>query len=236
MAILLGLDLETTGLDPDTDDIIEIGFVVWNAVKHTPVCSYSALTKGAVPIPETIASLTGIDDANRHHGGVELGTAINALAHWANRADYFVAHNAAFEQSFLNNRLALGVSIPWIDTMTDLPYPSTKGKGSLSEICMNHGIFNPMPHRALPDAFAMMQLLAKYPFDEVERTAKIPSIKIMAVSSFDQKDVVKAQGFYWNPGTEQMPDKCWWKSIKENRLDEEVGIAQQHGYSIRILT
>lgn len=54
------IDLETTGLDPASDKIIELGAV--RVRNGKPVASYSQLVNPAVPVPPRVRSLTGITD------------------------------------------------------------------------------------------------------------------------------------------------------------------------------
>ena len=49
---LLGIDLETTGLDPLSSEIIEVGYVVWDTVTLSPVDLGSRLIKIDSAIPQ----------------------------------------------------------------------------------------------------------------------------------------------------------------------------------------
>lgn len=236
MAILLGLDLETTGLDPATSDIIEVGAVLWDTDTQQPIQMTSWLIETEGLIPDEITSLTGITNGLIDIEALpELEAAINLLEEMVVKADYLVAHNAEFEKSFLKSFPEYISKYPelsntkWIDTRTDLPYKGSKGKGSLSEIAMNHGIFNPMPHRALPDTLAMMQVLAQYDFSEVEIYANAPTRNLVIRFPYDatgeKNKVVKSLGYYWNPD-----GKYWHKPVKEFFVDEELGNAHAHGF------
>ena len=57
---LIAIDLETTGLDQETDDIIEVGAV--RLIDGQVVDEYSTLVNPGRPIPEAITLLTGITD------------------------------------------------------------------------------------------------------------------------------------------------------------------------------
>ena len=54
----LALDLETTGLSPDKDRVIEIGAVKYHEGKRKE--QYSCLVRIGMPLPERITKLTGI--------------------------------------------------------------------------------------------------------------------------------------------------------------------------------
>jgi predicted DnaQ family exonuclease/DinG family helicase len=58
------LDLETTGLDPTTDRIIEIGAMRFQNGQETEV--YTSLINPGIPIPDFITKLTGIADTDVH--------------------------------------------------------------------------------------------------------------------------------------------------------------------------
>ena len=64
----ISIDLETTGLNPTTDTIVEYGAV---KVEHgEPTQTFSALVQQTAPLPPTIAALTGLDDATLAREGL----------------------------------------------------------------------------------------------------------------------------------------------------------------------
>ena len=56
----IALDLETTGLDPQKDQILEIGAVKIQDGKETE--RYETFVRVGIPIPEKIQELTGITE------------------------------------------------------------------------------------------------------------------------------------------------------------------------------
>lgn len=233
MTVLLGLDLETTGLDPQTDAVIEFGYAlvqVDESGSHRLIQASSVLIKPPGDIPEEITALTGISSPMLSPISYTTDAMLKVLR--SHSVHYFVAHNADFERGFLS---ALGFEFPnWIDTRYDLPYPPGKGSGSLSDICMGHGVFNPMPHRALTDTLAMMQLMAKYPFAEVERLANAASLTLEVIFPYDatgqKQAAVKALGYHWDG-----LNKRWLKKIKDLHLDAAVAEAEAKGFKPIIL-
>ena len=61
MTSIVSIDIETTGLDPQKDTIIEIGAVRFNGQRVED--EWSTLINPNRHIPEAITQLTGIDDA-----------------------------------------------------------------------------------------------------------------------------------------------------------------------------
>ena len=227
MPLLVGIDLETTGLDPQIDSIIEVGMVLWDTESCGLLKAFSSLVMPEFAIPAEVTHLTGID---QHMTMQSAGSAIAYLQRLCEGAVYMVAHNADFEKSFLKKH---GFTFPrWIDTKTDLPYPPSKGEGPLNSILMNHGLFNPMPHRALTDALAMMQLLSLYDFREVERLALAENIKIGVSFGYDKDmvDGIKARGYHW-----VAEGKFWRKSFKDFQVNTELEKLADLGYNGRIL-
>ncbi len=95
----MAFDIETTGLYPDKDEIIEIGIVKIENGKITE--TYDQLFDPGIEIPETITKLTGItnDDCS---GKPLLKDKISNIIDFIGN-NFIVAHNADFDSSFLNN-------------------------------------------------------------------------------------------------------------------------------------
>ena len=94
------LDLETTGLDPTTDEIIEVAMVPFTYTENGRVIemlpAFNRLREPSTPIPAKITALTGIDDAMvKGHviDPAEIAAAVAPL-------DLIVAHNARFDRPF----------------------------------------------------------------------------------------------------------------------------------------
>lgn len=230
MAILLGIDLETTGLDPKNDQIVEVGCVLWHTCTHTLLNCYSVFVKTDKLIPTDVSAINGITNDMLEYG-FEKPDFISALCQGVEQADYLVAHNAEFEKSFL---MEAGLPFivhakPWVDTKIDIPYQAGKGKGTLNDIAMCHGVFNPMPHRALSDTITMLQVLSKYDFTEVERYAQAPNVTLSIKFPYDEtgakNKAVKSLGYYWKSET-----KTWERNFKEFQVEAALKEARDIGF------
>lgn len=222
---LLGIDFETTGLDPETEEIIELGAVVWDSERHIPVKLISEFVKPAkAEILPHITKITGITPSDVELYGWDSPKVILALVAVCKKFDikYFVAHNAVFDRSFLESTVkALPAEyqtdavrqlsdIPWICTKKDIPYPDGLGKGDLLTMAAKHGFLNPFPHRGCTDTLTCMKLFSMYDWDEIMKFRESPMLKVISLAPFSQKDEVKEQGFYWDA-----PNKKWTRELRE---------------------
>lgn len=151
----LVIDLETTGLDPATDEIIEIGAV---KIVDGAVCgTLQTLVKPGRPVPDDVVELTGISN-EMLQDAPPLNDALRQLMDFADGNFYWVAHNKAFEASFLNPLLEK--YLPWIDTIDLakilLPLNKYARLGYLLEL---FAIEHKELHRALADAQGTADLL-----------------------------------------------------------------------------
>ena len=101
----IAFDTETTGLNPDQGDrIIEIGAV--EMINHIPTGrTFRRLVNPGVPVSEATRRITGItDDDLSDKPGFEHPEIVGAFLEFVGDA-VLVAHNAAFDRSFLNMEL-----------------------------------------------------------------------------------------------------------------------------------
>lgn len=220
MNLILGLDLETTSLDPNTARIIEIGAVLYDIDRKRPVELLSFLVKHpGLIIPPEIVTLTGIEPEYIQRFGRERGEVFLTLNHLANQADALVAHNgAAFDLPVLTNNLHDGgfslsmTNLPLIDTMTDPPYPPEMGScRKLRHLCAEHGfIHDDSAHRAVFDVMAMLRVLSHYDIPALIERSKSPQVIIRANISYLDRQLAKDAGFQWDP-----QQRAWMKTIRE---------------------
>jgi DNA polymerase III subunit epsilon len=114
LRIAMIIDTETTGLNKETDKIIDLGFVLaeFNAKTgqvHRIVERYSGFEDPGMPIPASITQLTGIQDADVAGQVLDEARVEAAIA----RASVVIAHNAAFDRGFLERRFPSFVSKWW---------------------------------------------------------------------------------------------------------------------------
>jgi DNA polymerase-3 subunit alpha (Gram-positive type) len=99
-------DFETTGVDPRTDRIIEIGAVKF--VGRKEVERVSQLVHPGIPLPQEIIDITGITD-EMLADAPPMSQVLPAL-HDLMRGSVGIAHNAEFDANFLSHESArLGV-------------------------------------------------------------------------------------------------------------------------------
>jgi len=148
------VDIETTGHSSKKGDrMIQFAAVVLEDRKITE--TFSTFLNPGIPISPFITELTGIDDAMVANAPSfsEVGGKILKLMEGA----CFVAHNAHFDLTFLQDELELGgfpkLTSPVIDTveMTRIFMPTLKSY-KLSDIANFAGFDHDRPHQADSDA------------------------------------------------------------------------------------
>ncbi|WP_434309295.1 3'-5' exonuclease [Hominifimenecus sp. rT4P-3] len=176
----VAFDIETTGLSPAENEVIEIGAL---KVREGKVCErFIEFIKPRFSIPASITRLTGISnemvDSARSREQV-----IPDFLQFCGE-DVLIGHNILFDYSFIKkNAENLGHSFEkqGIDTLKiarvvhkDLP------SRSLGVLCEYYQIKNPAAHRAYHDALAtakLYQTLAHY-YEEREPQIFQPSVLV----------------------------------------------------------
>lgn len=157
----VALDIETTGVNPDGNKIIEIGAVrvIGGMEKET----FSELINPACLIPPFITGITGIDD----YMVADCGQIEQILPKFVEFCEGFVilGHNLKFDYSFLSvnaERMGMKFNNIGIDTLriakkciADVPCRK------LDYLCSYYGIEDKKHHRALNDAVAASRLYLK---------------------------------------------------------------------------
>ncbi|MEG1997289.1 MAG: exonuclease domain-containing protein, partial [Clostridiales bacterium] len=150
------IDLETTGLDAEKDQIIDVAAV--KVKRGLIVDQYTTLIDCDKPINDFISDLTGITDdmlVNQPH----IEDIIDSLTDFIGDA-VICAHNAQFDSAFLHKHW--NDQREWLDTITlaQIVYPCAASY-SLSWLTSMLDIVNSGAHRALADALATAELLIR---------------------------------------------------------------------------
>ena len=145
---MVALDIETTGLDPDQDAILEIGAVRFN--DHRVEAEWTTLINPGRRIPPFITQLTGITDQmvlqspNIHEVLPDLQAFVGD--------DPILGHNVGFDLGFLR-RFGILRHNDLVDTyeMAAVLLP-TASRYNLGALAQGLGIPAPGAHRGLQDA------------------------------------------------------------------------------------
>ena len=114
------VDVETTGLDPQCEEVIELAILPFRFGRDGRVFEIGEpieeLNQPSKPIPNHIRELTGISDelVKGHRFNLDrIGAAIHATA-------LVIAHNAAFDRRFLERLHPEFESAAWACSMTQI--------------------------------------------------------------------------------------------------------------------
>lgn len=233
--LILGLDFETTGKDTSKDEVIEIGAVLWDCTKGTPVkilselLWYENIWQEATATKEKIEQITGISYEHLKRYGIHPTEGLTKLSEVMRIPDLMavVAHNGnEFDKPLLLNvAKKWDIEIPevkWIDTMIDVPYDLRIQTRKLSYLAADHGFVNPFAHRAIFDVLTMLKLLQQYDIEWVFKLSQEPSVTLIANTVPPWEDggasneEAKSRGYRFQSET-----KRWIKLVKESQVQAE---------------
>lgn len=157
------IDLETTGGNPETEKIIEIGMVKIESRKMTEERSF--LINPQKDIPEFVQKLTGIKKEDVQHSPT-IEEVIDEILEFIGDS-ILVAHNTSFDVPFLNGvlkklqRAPLDNKVICTNIMTKYMIPEIMSS-NLNYMSQIFNISHSQAHRAIEDARATGLLLLKY--------------------------------------------------------------------------
>jgi DNA polymerase-3 subunit epsilon/ATP-dependent DNA helicase DinG len=210
MAIIVALDLETTGLDPNRDQIIEIGAVRFRDGRIED--EWSTLVNPGRSIPKEVTQLTNISNS-MVAGAPPIAAVIDELIAFIGE-DTIVGHNVGFDLAFLRNQGAAENNLAADTYELAAVLLPTSSRYNLGSLCMDHGILLKEAHRALDDARATGQLF----YALMEKAAQLP-INLLAM--FVRLSEPFDWGAYWP--FQQMLKEQRYQPIAGNLFDGQYG-------------
>ena len=231
------LDLETTGLDADKDEIIEIGLVPFTYSTDGRIFevfeAYNELQAPKKPIPKKITQITSI--SNEMVRGKKIN--VDKVQEVIKPAVLIIAHNADFDRKFAEKVFPILKNKAWACSMTNVPWQEERYESlKLEYLAMKNGFFYES-HRASDDCYATIELLSrKLPqsgtlvLSTLLDTARQTTYRIWAEGSpYDFKDILKARGYRWNDGNNSHP-RSWYCDVRKEVLREEILFLQKEIY------
>ena len=237
----LFVDVETTGLDPERHEIIELAMIPFTYALDGRIFavgeSFQRLRQPARPIPAEITAITGIDDA------MVTGQTIDPdeVAAFAAPAALVIAHNAAFDRRFLERFCPIFARKPWACSMCQIDWAAEGHEGlKLAYLAAGAGFFYDR-HRAENDCLAAIELLATpLPKSGVRALAQLlerartPSWRIWAENApYDLRDQLKGRGYRWNGEGSHAP-RAWYIDVTDAAKDAELAFLQTEIYQREI--
>ena len=225
------LDTETTGLNHLTDKVIELGIVAFEYDPATAeilriTARYNGFEDPGYPLPPEITEITGITD-EMVSGQAFDDDCIRSLI---DAAALIIAHNAAFDRKFVEDRYPAFAKIPWACTVSQIDWSQERvSSRSLEYLLYKCGGYSIKAHRALDDAEGVLGLLlGEFPvtgtpiFRRLLEKAWEVTSKICAVGApYGKKDDLKQRGYRWNDGADN-GCKGWWVDVPQHQEQAEM--------------
>ena len=157
---ILILDTETTGLDENEDEVIEIGCILFHVASKSVLSQLSFLlpvcTNEAEHINGISPEITKIDQP------WEYG--LNLFLKLVDCSDLIVAHNVDFDRKWFGKGKLPEISKKWVCSLEDIDWSfkkSLKIRPSVTALALSFSIPVWSLHRALSDCFYISEVFKK---------------------------------------------------------------------------
>ena len=157
---ILILDTETTGLDNENDDCLEVGSILFNVKSRSVLAQQSFLLPVEINNAEKInnipAEITRLPQP--------LSEAIKYFESLVRVSDVIVAHNAEFDMKWFGLNKLPQIEKQWICSMDDITWPADrqlKTRPSVRDLALAYGVPVWNAHRALTDCIYLAEVFKR---------------------------------------------------------------------------
>jgi DNA polymerase-3 subunit epsilon len=231
------VDFETTGLDAQKDEIIEVAMVKFHYSNSGQVVgvidTFQAFNQPSASISTEIIELTGI--TNEMVAGQKIDDA--ALEAFVADTNVIIAHNAAFDRKFAEKSWPLFKHMHWACSATGIDWRQHGfGGAKLTYLITQSGLFHDA-HRALDDCHATLEVLARRlpatsttALGALLDRARRKTFRIWAENApFELKETLKRRRYRWSDGSDGRP-RSWHIDVEADKLDAELDFLRKEIY------
>jgi DNA polymerase-3 subunit epsilon len=234
----LFVDVETTGLDPVRDEIIDLAMVrFWYSIDGMVLGlgdSFEALRDPGRPIPPAVTKLTRITDE------MVAGRTIDSaeVAAFVAPSVLVIAHNSEFDRRFCERLCPAFAEKAWACSLRDVQWKEEgfANGAQLANLAAAFGLFYD-GHRAADDCHAgIVILLQTLPRSGVRalsallKSARTARFRVWARGApFAFREILKRRGYRWSDGTDGRP-RAWFTDVPEEALGAEQSFLRTYVY------
>jgi len=231
--IAIFLDTETTGINFENDEIIELGMVAFEFNSETGKIfkileTFNELEQPKIEISKEASEVNGITmEMVKGHKIKD-----NEVEDFISNAVIILAHNAKFDRHFVEKRFPFFENTHWGCSIKDVSWHENGLKNrSLEFLAYKYGYFFEA-HRADKDCMASIHLLSKtlpesklLVLEDLLINARKKSKRIAAKGApFAIKDSLRERGYKWNAEA-----KYWFIDVSEgDALSEMNWLSDEH--------
>lgn len=157
------IDVETTGLRPYVDEVVEFAIVLFSFDPATGEVlgiddEYVGLREPSRPIPPDASKVHGLTDHDVKGQRLDEAKVISLIS----QAELLIAHNVAFDRPFVERLFPIAAAKRWLCSMNGIPWRAEgfPSKG-LQPLLRSHRIHPGRAHRGGDDARATIRLLSQ---------------------------------------------------------------------------
>ncbi|BAF59595.1 MAG: DEAD/DEAH box helicase family protein [Pelotomaculum sp.] len=211
-------DLETTGLDPLSDRIIEIGLVRLKDLKIVDI--YHTMVNPGRPLPLKIKNLTGLDDSDLASAPAFSGVREKVLGFIGDAP--IAGHNIRFDMGFLAAAGGISFKNPAYDTV-ELARLAVPGLPTyrLESLCERLNVEAAARHRALDDALAaaglLIKLIHKLHDIDIEVLAQLNALLTEARSEWQFITTSLLKSIIKKFPDRKIPESPYWKRLPDKK-------------------
>jgi DNA polymerase III subunit epsilon len=231
------IDVETTGLDPALDEIIELAMLAFYYSSDGRICgageAYEAFRDPGRPIPAAVTALTGITDAMVSGRSID----IEKVSSFIGNANLIVAHNAEFDRRFCERLCGVFTKKAWACSYREVAWMEEGfDSARLGHLAIGHGLFFEA-HRALDDCRAGLEILSRplprsgrSAFAAMLESARRARWRLWARGApYASRSILKSRQYRWNDGSDGRP-RAWYIDVAESAREVETQFLRQEVY------
>jgi len=227
------IDTETTGLDTDVCEIIELGYQIIEFDSagnfYKVLSAQNFLNEPHGDISAEVTQVTGLTNEDVKGHSIPWEQVEQEIS----QVQLCVAHNASFDRPVVERYSDVFVDKIWGCSVAQIDWMKQAHVGSRSQefLCWKVGQFFYGAHRALDDVQALSKLLAcKISDNEVpafsfllKAVRQSKSLVKATKAPFDIKDDLRSRGYRWN-----VSERVWQKVLDDATLQDELAWLIDH--------
>ena len=212
---LLILDTETTGLNAEVDQVLEVGAILFSVPQRAVLAQLSFL----LPVEDNAAqALNGISPAATQ-AAQPWQQSLLLLQQLSSSAQLAVSHNAAFDRQWFGHGPLPDLQLPWLCTMEDIHWPAERllrPRPSVRDLALAYGVPVWAAHRALTDCTYLAQVFERCAdLEQLIAEGREPRHLYRAQVSYDERHLAREAGFRWNDPVHG----AWSRRLSERQLE-----------------